>query len=77
MNELNDVACMNLANAIILDAVREYRKACKKYRKSTKSSDALAAKRQCLKFFRSDWFKVLTDIDGEMLISKLDQEVSE
>ncbi len=65
-----------LGNAVVLQAVRDYRKANKRYKHSTKNSDALSTKRQCLSFFRSEWFKVLTDIDGEMLIRKLDQEVS-
>ena len=28
----------------------------------------------CEAFFRSDWFKALTELDGEMLIRKLREE---
>jgi hypothetical protein len=65
-----------LGNAVVLQAVRDYRKANKKCKHSTKNIDALSTKKQCLNFFRSEWFTVLTDIDGEMLIRRLDQEVS-
>lgn len=32
-------------------------------------------KEECLRFFRSGWFKALTEIDPEYLIKKLDEEV--
>ncbi len=75
MKESNDGAFLDLANAIILAAVRDYRKAVKQLRKRKKNDNALATKRQCMKFFRSDWFRVLTSIDGEQLLKKLDAEV--
>ena len=37
--------------------------------------DHRGIKRECCRFFRSDWFKTLTAIDGEMLISRLKSEV--
>ena len=54
-----------LANAIILQAVRDYR--C-----STGKNKKLIAK-----FFRSAWFSVLTKLDGEMLIERLRKEGNE
>lgn len=56
-----------LAEAIILKAVKDYRKALK--------YDARGVKRECERFFRSNWFKTLTTIDGENLIRKLRAEV--
>ena len=50
-----------LANAIIIKAVDDYRKY-----KRLRSSIA--------RFFKSDWFKILTDIDGEDLLKKLEDE---
>ena len=76
MKEGNDKAFLDLANAIILLAVKDYRKACKQLRRATKNTNALATKRQCLKFFRSEWFGALTSIDGELLITRLNSEVS-
>ena len=56
----------NLANAIVVQAVKDYRAA-----KRTGNSGQIASIRR---FFRSDWFGTLTDIDGEYLIRKLDKE---
>jgi hypothetical protein len=53
-----------LADAIILKAVDDYRK-----HKELRGSIA--------KFFKSDWFKVLTDIDGEHLLKKLKDELNQ
>ena len=64
-----------LANAIILQAVNEYRKALRRIHKYPKDAGALAEKDNCEKFFRSDWYGALTRVDGEMLIRKLQEEV--
>ena len=56
-----------LAEAIVLQAVKDYRKALKCDHRSTK--------RECERFFRSGWFKRLTTIDGEDLIQRLRSEV--
>jgi hypothetical protein len=66
-----------LANGIILQAVRDYREASRKLAKGRNNADAQGMKDECLRFFHSDWFSVLTDIDPEVLIIKLDQEVSQ
>lgn len=64
-----------LANAIILQAVKDYRDANKRLSRGRANKDAKTKKQEILKFFRSDWFGVLTEIDPEMLIRKLDEEV--
>lgn len=54
-----------LANAIIEKAVKEYR-----------SAYATPQSRNVLKrFFLSDWFAVLTELDGRVLIFRLEQEI--
>jgi len=53
-----------LADAIILKAVDDYRG-----HKELRGSIA--------RFFKSDWFKVLTDIDGEHLLKKLKDELNQ
>lgn len=58
-----------LANAIILQAAKDYRKALK--------YDERGHKREIEKFFRSGWFSILTNVSGEMLIQKLRAEVKE
>lgn len=53
----------NLANAIVLSAVRDYRN-------STSKDELQSIER----FFRSEWFSVLTSVDAEFLIRTLREE---
>lgn len=64
-----------LANAIILQAVDDYRVALKSIRANPKSHVALSDKKEIERFFRSEWFTVLTGIDGDLLMKKLQMEV--
>ncbi len=64
-----------LANAIVLQAVKDYRDAVKKLSRGRKNTEAERMKNECLRFFRSGWFTKLTDVDPEFLIRKLDEEV--
>lgn len=66
-----------LANAIILQAVSDYRIALKKVKKNPKNRDAIDEALQIEKFFRSEWYQVLTSVDGEYLIDRLRKEVTE
>jgi len=65
----------NFANAIILQAVKDYRMALKCLKANPKNRTARADKDEIDRFFRSQWFKVLTSVDGEMLIRSLCMEV--
>lgn len=65
-----------LANAIVLSAAKDYRDAIKKMAGGRKNQTALDTKEQCLRFFRSGWFRELTALDPEYLIKKLDEEVT-
>ena len=64
----------DLANAIILQAVEDYRKARKRVRTRPDQKIAQATIREVESFFRSRWFAQLTDIDSEMLIKRLKEE---
>lgn len=66
----------NLANAIILQAVKDYRKALRTLSCHPDHRLAQHERRSIELFFRSGWFGVLTQIDPEMLISKLKAEVA-
>ena len=66
-----------LANAIILQAVKDYRDALKKLARGRKNTSAEDTKRECERFFRSKWHGALTSVDGEMLIRKLNEEVTD
>ena len=63
-----------LANEIILRAVKDYRVALKRLRRNPRSVMAKDTVDEVERFFRSDWFAELTDIDGEMLIRRLREE---
>lgn len=64
-----------LANAIVLQAVKDYRTALKRVARHPKDRDGVATKNECERFFRSGWFGVLTGIDPETLMRKLQVEV--
>jgi hypothetical protein len=66
---------MNLANAIVIQAVKDYRKALRTLSLNPNNRSAQYESRRIEQFFRSGWFGVLTSIDPEMLISKLKAEV--
>lgn len=58
----------NLANAIILQAVKDYRASWKKGRSGA------AVRREIEKFFRSDMFSNITEVNPDYLITKLKEE---
>ena len=66
----------DLAQAIILKAVEDYRHARRRVRHFPDQKGAQATIREVERFFRSRWFAQLTDIDGEYLIRKLKEEVT-
>lgn len=65
-----------LANAIVMQACKDYRKTyrlhIRTYRVGEKSDDKLE---ELEKFFRSAWYRTLTDIDGEHLMKQIREEV--
>ena len=65
----------NLGNAIILQAVKDYRDALRTLRYNPHSTERQKMKSEVEKFFVSDLFSILTNIDGRMLMKKLQQEV--
>ncbi len=63
-----------LANAIVLQAVKDYRHALKHQKKCPNSRDAKAQIDELERFFRSGWYTALTTVDGEYLITELRKE---
>ena len=64
-----------LANAIILQAVKDYRAARRKLKRNPRNHLAQAEIDSIERFFRSSWYGCLTEVEGEMLIRKLKEEV--
>lgn len=65
----------NLANAIVLQAVRDYRTALKSLKLNPSNKSAKIEKENIERFFRSDWYQVLTSVDGESLSRALRKEM--
>lgn len=65
----------SLANAIILQAVKDYRNVLKRLKKHPNREIDLYMKQEVEQFFRSDWYSCLTTVDPEILIRKLNEEV--
>ena len=64
----------NLANAIILRAVEDWRDADRRLRRKPQNREARALKEETEEFFLSDWFSVLSKLDGETLLRRLQEE---
>lgn len=65
----------NLANAIVIQAAKDYTKALKMHKKHPHYDVAKTQIAELEDFFRSPWYRTLTSVDGEMLIKKLREGV--
>lgn len=64
-----------LGNAVVLQAVKDYREAVKKLSRGRKNTAAEDTKRECERFFKSGYFNIFTSLDGKVLLSQLEREV--
>lgn len=62
----------NLSNAIILQAVKDYRTALAGGNVAHKPPGSVIVEVE--RFFRSEWYNILTNVDGEVLIEKIRKE---
>ena len=65
----------NLANAIIISAAKDYRVALRRQIRHPGGQEAKHTVDRLESFFRSAWFGVLTDVDGEYLMARIRKEV--
>ena len=63
-----------LRNAIVLQAVKDWRLAVRKLKKRPRYDPAKQMRDDCERFFRSGWFEELTGMDGSAILRKLKQE---
>lgn len=63
-----------LANAIIIQASKDYMTNLRKKKRNPGSVSAEHDIKECERFFRSDWYQVLTSVDGEYLMDRLRKE---
>lgn len=66
-----------LANAIILQAVKDFRPAYRRLKKHPNDRLAQDTVREITQFFCSDYFRALTDLDGPALLNRIIREMDE
>lgn len=66
-----------LANAVVLQAVKDWRESAKKVSRGRRNINAQAMKDECERFFTLSYFNTFTELDGNMLLMKLKQEVED
>ena len=64
-----------LANAIIMQAVKDFRTAYRMKKKFPDNGKAIKDIREITAFFCSQYFGVLSDLDGPMLLRKIIEEM--
>lgn len=64
----------DLANAVIVQACDDYRVSKRRLERNPQNKEAAEAVIEIEQFFRSDWFEMLTKLDGEWLLAKLRAE---
>ena len=67
----------DLANAIIIQAVKDYRNALKTLKRYPRYEPAKKVVAEVEEFFRSDWYRMLTSVDAEMLMRKIRREIND
>lgn len=63
-----------LANAIIIQAVKDYKSAIQTLRKNPESKKAMKEALELEEFFHSGWYRTLTGVDAEYLLDRLRKE---
>ena len=64
-----------LANAIIIQAAKDFRAAYKRMKRFPNDGRAQEEVREITKFFCSQWFEMLSDVDGTTLLKKMKDEI--
>ena len=66
-----------LANAIILQAVKDFRPAYRRLKRYPNDRHAQNTVREITQFFSSQYFEFLTDVDGPALLNRIMREMDE
>lgn len=66
-----------LANAIILQAVKDFRPAYRRLKSHPNDKLAQNTVREITQFFCSQYFSVLSDLDGPALLNQIMREIDE
>ena len=68
---------LGLANAIIVQAIKDYQSALKKLQKNAKDKDAKYIIKDIKRFFHSEWYRSLGTFDGDYIIEMIEQGFKE
>ncbi len=63
-----------LANAIIVQAADDYRVSLRRLKLNRMSREFQMMKEECERFFQSEWFEVLTNLDGTTIMNRIRKE---
>ena len=66
-----------LANAIILQACKDFRAAYKRLKRFPDNRHAQGEVKELTKFFCSQYFELLTDVDGPSILHRMMREIDE
>lgn len=67
----------NLLNAVVAQAAKDYRSACRKLRKKPDDKSAIKMKQDAENFFSTDRVRIYTRFSGEKLLHLLEEEQRE
>ena len=62
---------IELVNAIILQAFKDYRNATRRLRRDPTHPDSHRILHEVETFCHSDWFQMLTDLDGDWILERI------
>ncbi len=74
---MTDEGFRELANAIIVQAVKDFRCSYPILKKHPDNKAVAAEVKEITEFFCSDYFMLLSDADGPALLNKVKQEIDE
>lgn len=68
-----DEGCKNLVIAIVRQALIDYRESLKSLKKNPNDTDKSRIKNECEIFFSSEYFTLLTNLDGDYLLKNIER----
>ena len=73
-DQLNTEGCISLVEAIVHDATEEYICARRNYKKNPYDKKSILHYNQMRRWFLSEYFHRLTNLDGKAILERLDAE---
>ena len=68
---MEDDPYIRLANAIVIQAAKDYRKAKKQLERNSEYEPAKEMLEDTVRFFRSEWFSDISGLDSEYILERL------